>query len=72
MAQLKDGAFVMHKKEGWYGQVISLRSSEGSDRKIYRIRILDPKEYYPLEDLTELSIEEVPEHFLQKARQENK
>jgi hypothetical protein len=60
---LKKDDFVMHKEEGWYGKVVDV------NEKIYRVMILDPKQFYRAEDLNLVPADEIPFHIRQRALQ---
>ena len=66
-ATLKRGDFVMHREEGWYGVVVSFRGEESPGKELYQAIILDPKQYYRLEELEKKSPGEVPFHIIQRA-----
>jgi hypothetical protein len=55
---LHNGDFVVHHTEGWYGVVVA---HPGED--VYKIKVLDPMEYYRVADLRKVHREEVPQHL---------
>ena len=68
MTKLKKDDFVMHLTEGWFGVVTDVRDE---DEEIYKVKVLNPNEFYRGSDLKQVSEGEIPFHIAQRAKVES-